>query len=77
MSDKITFADRRRNWARMLFGIPEAPARPDDIHARNYMEVIHKSGREGTTIPGGVYKTITHVGRNRWQAGVESSRNNL
>ena len=45
--------------------------RPDDIHARNYMEAIEKAGREGTTIEGDVYKTVTRVGHNRWRAGTE------
>lgn len=49
----------------------QSPARPGDIHARNYMEAIQKAGREGTTIEGAVYKTMTHVGKNRWRAGVE------
>jgi hypothetical protein len=45
--------------------------RPDDIQASNYMEAIEKAGREGLTIEGDVYKTMTRVGKNRWRAGVE------
>lgn len=45
--------------------------RPDDIIASNYMEAIRKAGREGTTIEGDVFKTMIHIGPNRWRAGVE------
>ena len=48
--------------------------RPDDIIATDYMDAIQKSGREGFTIEGDVYKTMTHVGKNRWRAGVEEFR---
>ena len=44
---------------------------PDDIIASNYMEAIQKAGREGTTVEGDVYKTITRVGHSRWRAGTE------
>lgn len=69
MSEKITFADRRRNWARMLFGIPEAPARPGDVAASNYMDATDR--RAGVTIAGAVYKTATRVGRRRWNLGTK------
>lgn len=45
--------------------------RPDDVIATDYMDAIRKAGREGTTIEGDVYKTMTHVGYNRWRAGTE------
>lgn len=46
--------------------------RPDDIIATDYMDAIRKAGREGLTIEGDVYKTMVHVGHNRWRADVEN-----
>jgi len=63
--------ERLENIRRMLFGIKESPASPDDIKARNYAEAIEKAGRQGITIEGDVYKTMTRVGHNRWRAGTE------
>ena len=50
--------------------------RPDDIIASNYMEATEKAGREGTTVEGDVYKTMTRVGHNRWRAGTEKFNDN-
>jgi hypothetical protein len=49
----------------------KSPVQPGDITARNYMEAIEKARRDGFTADGDVYKTITHVGHNRWRPGVE------
>jgi len=62
-------ADRKHNAAiKRQFG---KNPRPDDIIATDYMDAIRKSGREGYTIEGDVYKTMNHVGYNRWRAGTE------
>ena len=48
------------------------PVTVDDngiIHATNYIRAAEL--RDGITIPGDVYKTITRVGHNQWRAGVE------
>lgn len=71
MSDRITLKERLENLREIYLGMRESPARPGDIHAKNYMEAIEKAGRDGVTVEDNVYKTMTRVGHNRWRAGVK------
>lgn len=70
MSWLTEFIEIRRHNAAINKRYGKNP-RPDDIIATDYMDAIRKAGREGLTIEGDVYKTMTHVGKNRWRAGTE------
>lgn len=72
---------KRFLWiAMILLGLdPRSLLSPKDegeegviVDASNYLEACHR--RDGVTIAGDVYKTVTHIGHNRWRIGIRKFR---